>query len=425
MGDRRLAATLFASRVVAGIFGALGDPLARLVRDTGSADPYPIYESIRARGVLVPSRLGPLMTASHPLANSVLRDARFGVMPNSEMTGLDLDLRGHGPLPVVDPIEGSFLMRNPPDHTRLRRLAAPSFSPRALREQTEIVESVVAGFLDELAERPSFDLVTDFAARVPIKVICGLLGASDAEHARMMDWGTTLAGAIDGVRTMRQVHTLRRTLVELNEFLTEVAEDHRARPREDVVSHLLADPDLSREDLLATSGLLLAAGFETTVNLIGNGVLALLANPEAKRRLIEDPDCAPNVVEEVLRLDPPAQFSGRTALEPVELAGRVVPKGTPVILLLAAANRDPEVFADPHRFDIDRPNAKDHLAFSSGIHYCLGASLARMEGAIALRALFTRLPGLRLVGPVRRRPSRAIRGPLRMPVTARTRSTVA
>jgi cytochrome P450 len=182
---------------------------------------------------------------------------------------------------------------------------------------------------------------------------------------------------------------------------------------------------MTENELLATSGLLLAAGFETTVNLIGNGVLTLLANPVVRQRLVDDPAATENIVEEILRLDPPIQYTARMAMDGARLAGRPVPKGTIVLLLTAAANRDPEVFPDPHRFDPDRANAREHLTFSSGVHYCLGAGLARMEGGIALRALFRRFPDLRLAGGIRRRPSRVVRGPLRLPVRVTARRPAA
>jgi cytochrome P450 len=261
---------------------------------------------------------------------------------------------------------------------------------------------------------------------VPIKVICDLLGVPDAEHRRMTQWGTVLAASIDGMGSMTQVRELRTTLRELNDFLGGRIAEHRERPNDDVIGRMLADGTMTESDLLATSGLLLAAGFETTVNLIGNGVLAMLANPAARQRLVDDPDATENIVEEILRIDPPIQYTGRLSLNGEgTLAGRKVAAGKPVILLTAAANRDPAVFPDPHRFDPDRPNAREHLTFSGGVHYCLGAGLARMEGAIALRALFRRFPDLRLGGTVRRRPSRVVRGPLQLPVRVTSRQPAA
>jgi cytochrome P450 len=249
---------------------------------------------------------------------------------------------------------------------------------------------------------------------------------SDAEHRRMIRWGATLGKSIDGMGSVAQVRELRSTLREVNDFLAARIAEHRVTPNDDVIGRMLADGTLTERELLATSGLLLAAGFETTVNLIGNGVLALLADPAARQRLIDDPDATDNIVEEILRLDPPIQYTARLALnDDARLAGRPLSKGTAVLLLTAAANRDPAVFADPHRFDPDRANAREHLTFSGGAHYCLGAGLARMEGGIALRALFRRFPDLRVAGTVRRRPSRAVRGPMRLPVRVVSRQPAA
>jgi cytochrome P450 len=284
----------------------------------------------------------------------------------------------------------------------------------------------VDDFLDQLAGREEFDLVGEFAARVPIKIICDLLGVPDAEHRRMTEWGTVLAASIDGMGSLAQVRELRATLRELNEFLAGMIAAHRAEPNDDVIGRMLADGTMTEHELLATAGLLLAAGFETTVNLIGNGVLTLLANPEARQRLVDDPEATENIVEEILRLDPPIQYTARLPMAGGgRLAGRAVPKGQVVMLLTAAANRDPAVFPDPHRFDPDRPNAREHLTFSSGVHYCLGAGLARMEGGIALRALFRRFPDLRVGGTVQRRASRVVRGPLRLPVRVTSRQPAA
>jgi cytochrome P450 len=421
MSDRQLATAIAMGKVVLGWFRLLDDPGAMLIRPAQAIDPYPHYERVRARGKVVPSRLGMLLVSDHELCSAVLRDPAFGVAPNKEVGQPDLGLDG-----LVHPLEDSFIFRNPPDHTRLRRVVSPLFTPRAMQERQARVEAVVDDFLDQLAGRDEFDLVGEFAARVPIKIICDLLGVPDAEHRRMIDWGTTLAASIDGMGSMAQVRQLRATLRELNDFLSERIALRRAEPNDDVIGHMLAEGDLTEVELLATSGLLLAAGFETTVNLIGNGVLALLANPVARQRLVDDPGAADNIVEEILRLDPPIQYTARLPLsDSARIAGRVVPQGRVVILLTAAANRDPSVFPDPHRFDPDRPNARDHLTFSSGVHYCLGAGLARMEGAIALRALFRRFPDLRLAGTVQRRASRAVRGPLRLPVRVTSRQPAA
>ncbi|KAA2254090.1 cytochrome P450 [Solihabitans fulvus] len=419
--DGKLGLALLAGRGFMWLHARRGDPLAQVATLPAERDPYPFYERLRARGDLVRSRLGMHVTTSHRLCDALLRDQRFGVLPGSAHSLVDLGLSSTGPDTPVNPIDDSFLSLNPPEHTRLRRLVAPWFTPRALRERTPSINAVVKEFLDEVAERDGFDLVTDFAVRVPIRVIAELLGVPEREHARFARWGATLAGSLDGARDLAQLRETRRVLGELNAFFTDLVAHRRKHPGQDVVSELVnahdGDVPLARKDLFATTQLLLVAGFETTVNLIGNGALALLADADARRRLVEDPSTAEDVVEEVLRYDTPVQYTARFALETVELDDVVLRKDDGVLLLLAAANHDPSVFAEPNRFDPTRANNREHLAFSAGIHYCLGAGLARIEAAAALGGLFRRFPGLSVAGPVRRRPSRVIRGAISLPVS--------
>ncbi|MFT7834881.1 cytochrome P450 [Saccharothrix sp. BKS2] len=411
------AALLFAGRNVMRLQALLGDPAGRLFGVDPTRDPYPEYERVRRRGVLVKSRMGLHLTASHALSTSLLRDPGFGVLAPNALSPVDSSAHVGGRR-LVNPVEESFLVLNPPEHTRLRRLVAPWFTPRGLRAQTETVERVVEDYLDEVAGRPTFDLVRDFAGRVPIQVIADLLGVPNADHTAFARWARALVNAIDGVRDLGEMRALHQGLREFQEFLDDLVEHRRREPGpDDVVSALVANEDLSRDDLIATTELLLVAGFETTVNLIGNAVLAVLGHPEVRERLLADPSYAEAVVEETLRLDPPVQYAVRVPFATTEVAGTRVPGGTPIMMLIGGANRDPGVFADPHRFTPGRPEAREHLSFSSGIHYCLGAGLARMEAAAALRGLFRRFPDLRAAGPVVRRPSRAIRGPARFPVT--------
>jgi cytochrome P450 len=411
------AALLFLGRTIMRAQALTGDPAARLFAMRPTKDPYSSYEAVRAQGTLVRSKMGMYLTASHELCNSLVRDHRFGVLPPGALSPVDSRAFAADGRVLVNPVEQSFLVRNPPDHTRLRKSVAPWFTPRALRDQVPTVERVVTEYLDEVGDRPTFDLVGEFAARVPIQVIADLLGVPSGDHASFARWGSALVNALDGVRDMGEMRALHSGLREFDAFLGDLVEHRRRHPGTDIVSTLVAKDELSHDELLATTELLLVAGFETTVNLIGNAVLAVLANPAVRRRLVEDPDYAEKVVEETLRTDPPVQYTVRIPLEHVEVAGTKIAKGTPIMLLLAAANRDPAVFADPHRFDPDRPELREHLAFSSGIHYCLGAGLARIEGAAALRGVFGRFPDLRAAGPVRRRPSRIIRGALRLPVS--------
>jgi cytochrome P450 len=426
--DARVALTMFVWRAVMRTQATFGDPLAQMLVKGPNTTPYPIYERIRAQGELSRSRLGVHVTTSYPLISSILRDSRFGVQTTRgrgrdewQVGSPDHTAAEDGIGALRNPVDDSFLSLDPPRHTRLRRLVAPWFTPRALRERTERIESIATGFLDELAGRDRFDLIGDFAVRVPIQVICDLLGVPGSEYPRFLRWGAAVALSLDSTWTLSEYRRLRAALEEMHAFFTELLAHRRANPAGDLVSELAraerdgAEP-VTAADLVATAELLLVAGFETTVNLIGNATLELLRNGEARDWLLADPDRVDDVVEEVLRYDPPVQYTMRVAHEPVTLAGVDLAVDAAVVLVLAGASRDPAVFGQPDRFDPTRANSRDHLAFSAGIHYCLGAGLARIEAAAALRALFAKYPDLRVAGPVKRRRSRNIHGVLRLPV---------
>jgi cytochrome P450 len=398
---------------------ATGEPAARILGSKPPQDPYPLYERIRALGELVPSRMGVYLTASRALSYEVLRDARFGVVPGSASSVTDWNVRPGDADFLVHPVEHSLLMMDPPVHTALRRLISPWFTPRALQAFRPDVERIVSATLDGLDDRAEFDLVAEFAVPVVLKVICRLLDLPETGLDRFGRWGATLARSIGGIRSMKERRQVRATLAEMTAFFEDVVAARRASPGEDLISELLrAEVDgeaLARRDLLGLVGLMLGAGFETTVNSIGNGTLALAANPDVRRALAADLELGPAVVEEVLRYDSPVQYTGRRALETVTLAGTELPPGTIVVTLIGAANRDPLVFGSPQAFDISRANNRDHLAFSGGIHYCLAAGLARIETECALGQLFTRFPDLE-VGAMARLPKRNIRGPRTMRV---------
>lgn len=406
----RFAAGLYRERASWAYHGYVRhDPLAELRTRTGRADPYPIYERIRARGRMSPTRLGNWMTPSHELCNRVLRDRRLGVRPlEAAASTEEFDL--------------SFLEMNPPDHTRLRRLVTPAFSPKQMAGYRPRIEKTVQQLLDDVSG--PFDLVSAFAAPLPIAVISDLLGVPHERAGDFARYGATIGSALDGIRSMRHARELMTANAELETLFGELFALRRREPSDDVVSTIVAaaGEDGARQvrpnEMLSLCVLLLIAGFETTVNLISNAVLALLDNPQQWQALREDPSLASSAVEETLRYDPPVQRTSRVALEAIEMDGRLVRKDQWVVTLIGAANRDPDVYPDPSRFDITRRPAVEHLAFSSGIHYCLGQPLARLEASIALEALARRMPSLHRAGRVVRRNATTIRGPIRLPVSA-------
>jgi cytochrome P450 len=390
------------------------DPLCRLHLEQGRMDPYPLYEDVRGRDRLVRSSIGVWVTASHAICNEVLRGREFGA------AGEDVELAGSPQL--------SFLEMNPPDHTRLRRFVIPSFSPRAVSAFAPLIERVVDDLLDQAgARREPFDLVTSLAAPMPIAVITELLGIPDADAAEFAHYGATFGSALGGLQSIQHAGELMRAQRALERIFVAVFEERRRRPGDDMISRLVAAEGdvVAPAEMVPLCTLLLIAGFETTVNLIGNTMLALLRHPEAWERVVADPSLVEAAIEETLRWDPPVQRTGRVALADHRLADRQVKRGDVVVALLAGANRDPAVFTDPGAFDLDRPNVSDHLAFSSGIHYCVGAPLARLEATIAVRQLVGRFPDLRQAGPVERRQGSLIRGLTGFPVTGSAAAVLA
>ncbi len=415
IGAGKFAAEIYSTRAQLTYHGLLrGDLLSQLHLAIGRADPHAVYERMRTAGPVLPTRMGNVSTTSYACCQQVLRSRSFGVNDPA------------APRPGEDLLDLSLLSLNPPDHTRLRRLAAPAFTPRRMGGYEALVESSIERLLDKVAGKDSFDLVSAFASPLPIAVITRMLGLAD-EPERLRRVGATMASALDGVQSVRHAVRLFRADREMQTTFASLLDRAAKEPGDDLTSILVAQQgeQITSTELSALVSLLLLAGFETTVNAIGNGVRALLADRDQWELLVADPSRAPAVVEEVLRYDPPVQQTGRvllTSAEPVDLAGVIVPPGQWVLLMLAAANRDPAVFADPGRFDIERANSDDHLAFSGGIHYCLGAALARMELVAAFRALAQRFPHLRPAGRVVMRPGTTLRGPRRLPVAVSVRS---
>ena len=384
-----------------------GDLFSRLILPNGDTDPYQIYEEMRARGPMLPTRLGNYCTTSHRLCNEVLRSRKFGPSPDD----------GSADLANQAALDLSLLELNPPDHTRIRRLAAPAFTPKRMAGYAALVDQAIQQLLDKCERNREFDLMTAFAAPLPISVITHLLGLPN-EPEKFRRLGSTIARALDGIWSLGQARTLAAADAELQTTFAELLKRRVSDPGDDLVSALVAEQGqtITPAELSALVRLLLIAGFETTVNAIGNGMRWLLADREQWELLVADTSRAPAVAEEVLRFDPPVQQTARVAHQPVQVGEVLVARNQWVITLLAAANRDSEVYPAPNRFDITRESPAEHLAFSGGIHYCLGSPLARLELTEAFRGIAERFPRIRQTAPIIMRPGTTLRGPLRLPV---------
>ena len=404
-----------------------GDPQAQLIMDPAvREDPYATLDRLRAGGPVVQGRLS-LLSARHGVCSEVLRSDDFGVVGSEallppyarRLAAWSHDVRALGP---IDP--PSMLAVEPPDHTRYRRLVSKVFTARAVEGLRAGVQAVADELLDDLEREhrgTTFDLVERYATLLPVTVIAQILGVPVEERAHVLALGNQVAPSLDLGLTWGEYRSVHAGLVAFNTYLAEHLERLRRDPGDDLLSQLVTVEDegarLDEVELRSTAGLLLGAGFETTVNLLGSGARLLIDAPDQLAVLQAEPERWGNAVEEALRYESPVQLTGRVALRDTEVAGQPIAQGRVVTTLLAAANRDPEVFPDPHRFDVTRSNARDHLSFSGGRHFCLGAALARVEGEVGLRTLFERFPGLATAPGARRRSTRVLRGWERLPVT--------
>ena len=396
-------------------------------------DPFPLYDAMRAQGSLVPGKLIS-SSASYDVVRDVLRSSSFGVgIGNSDrLSPIARRMLANSTDPwAVGPAEPpSMLAVDPPDHTRYRRLVSKVFTARAVAALEPQVEKIANELLDAMEERAArgetIDLVDMYCAPLPVKVIAAILGVPAHMEQKMLEWGNQAAVTLEVGLRYNEFRRADKALKQIHHWLANHLDELRRNPGDDLMSKLAVLRDegetLNDVELRSTALLVVGAGFETTVNLLGNAVVLFDEHPDQLEIVRNDPSRWENAVDEVLRYDSPVQLTVRVAGEDTEVCGMPVQRGRFVSLMLAGANRDPGVFADPNRFDVTRDNARDHLAFSAGIHYCLGASLARLEGAVALRMLYDRFPGLTIAGQKVRRPLRVLRGyehlPVRMPVPA-------
>ena len=404
-----------------------GDLQARLIADPAiKANPVPFYEEVRARGPLVRSRIG-YITADHAVGHELLRSDDFRVLSigsnlPAPLRWLERRTRDGLLHPLRPP---SLLAVEPPDHTRYRKTVSSVFTHRAVAALRDGVERTADSLLDELSGEPGVvDIVDRYCSQLPVAIISDILGVPDGDRQRILEFGELAAPSLDFGLPWPQYQRVQRGLIGFNVWLDAHLDKLRRSPGEDLMSQLIRKAEsgspetyLDSDELRAVAGLVLAAGFETTVNLLGNGIRMLLDQPEHLATLRERPELWPTAVEEILRLESPVQLTARFALRDTEIAGRTIGRGELVVVYVAAANRDPAVFPHPNAFDIERDNAGKHLAFSGGRHFCLGAALARAEGEVGLRAFFDRFPEVRPAGAGSRRDTRVLHGWSTLPVT--------
>lgn len=393
-----------------------GDLPGRLIVESGiaeTADLVDLFNAARASGPIHKGRFS-FTTASQSTVKEILTspDFRTGIV---RAGGPFEKLRAWSDIEMLGPLAPpSLLVTEPPDHTRYRKLVTRVFTVRAVEQLRSRTEEIANGLLDELDPSKPAELVSAYCARLPLTVITEILGVEPADQERVLRFGTAAAPSLDLGLSWKSFREVEAALIEFDAWLTEHLEHLRAHPGDNLMSKLVAATEggvgLNDAELKATAGLVLAAGFETTVNLLGNAIALFDKHPDQLKYLLAEPGLWPNAVDEVLRIDPPVLLTGRMAVRDTEVAGMRVPEGAIVSTLLAGANRDPAVFTDPDTFDVSRPNAGEHLAFSAGRHYCLGASLARMEGEVGLRVLYDRYPDLKLTPGARRRTTRILRG---------------
>jgi len=402
---------------------ATAEPLFNPLAPEFIRDPYPHYERLRSTDPVHITPHGMYLASRHAEVSLVLRDKRFG------KDFVERSKRRYGPKIMEEPIFRSMshwmLQQDPPDHTRLRGLVVKAFTARHVEDMRPRIQEVVDQTLDRIADRGRMDLIEDYAFRLPVTIICDMLGIPE-EHREAF-----YSGSRDGGRILDPVPLTPSEIAQGNAgnlmaqmYFQQLFELRRRNPGDDLTTQLVQAEEngskLSNEELTANIILLFGAGHETTVNLIGNGLLALHRNPDQLALLKARPELIANAIEEFLRYDSSVQLTGRVALEDIEdLGGKKIPRGETVLCLLGSANRDPAVYPDqPDRLDITRQNVRP-LSFGGGIHFCLGAQLARIEAEVAITTLLRRLPDLKLddAENAEWRPTFVLRGLKRLPAS--------
>jgi cytochrome P450 len=386
------------------------------------ANPYPAYRELRETTPVWRSPFGRTFLTRYEDSAVLMRDRRLG----KDYTEPEALIRRFGPTAMQEPavveLSHMMLMRDPPDHTRLRGLVTKVFTARKIEEMRPGIQAITDRLLDNVAARGEMDAIRDLAFPLPVLVICELLGIPGEDRARFV------TATASGAALLNPVPPTREELDRANEgtmatgaYFEGLFEQRRKEPRDDLLSLLVqaeeAGDRLTIEELRANTTLLFAAGHETTVNLIGNGIWSLHDNPSQWEAIRDNPALIPNAIEEILRYECPVQAVARTVAEPIEFGGEEFSKGDLIVALIGAANRDPEVFPDPDRLDVTRERLRP-LSFGGGIHFCIGAQLARIEAEVVFSTLLRRMPDLKLadLGAPKWRESFTLRGLTTLPV---------
>jgi cytochrome P450 len=376
-----------------------GEPLFNPASPEVIADPYPYYHRLRDVDPMHLTPAGFYVASRHADVATILRDKRFGKDFVGRVT------RRFGAERAAEPVyrimSRWMLNQDPPDHGRLRGLVVQAFTARRVEEMRPRIQKIVDRLIDRIAARGRMEIMNDFAFPLPVTVICDMLGIPVEDRAVFVHNSRVRGRLLDPVPlTAAEIAQHNADMLAMTGYFERLFERRRREPGDDLTTHLVhAEQDgnkLTNDELAANIILLFGAGHETTVNLIGNGLLALYRHPDQLQLLRDDPTLTANAIDELLRYDSSVQVTGRTALEDVDDVGGIrLEEGQSVLCLLGSANRDPAVYPDPDRLDIRRSNVRP-LSFGGGIHYCLGAQLARIEGEVAIATLLRRLPGLRL-----------------------------
>jgi pimeloyl-[acyl-carrier protein] synthase len=369
-------------------------------------DPYPFYARLREQDPVhwgmpfLATQLGAWYVSRYADVARLLKDPTYvknlrTIYPPETLPPVPEAMRFY-----TEMARHAILLNDPPDHARLRKLVSQAFTPRMIEQLRDPIGIQAAGLLDDVGASGELDLIADYAFPLTLHVIATLIGVPTDQHERLSRWSSVLIRTLDLAPSQATFVEANRVAHEVFAFFGELIVERRAHPRDDLLSALIAAHDqedkLTEPELIVMCTLLLLAGFDTTINLIGNGMLALLQHPDQLALLREQPGILPSAIEELLRFEPSTQKALRYATADSELHGRQIRKGQAVIVLLASANRDPAVFADPDRLDIIRTENR-HLGFGAGIHVCLGAPLARLEGQIAIDTLLRRYPSIALL----------------------------